>query len=148
VPTFIDFTRSRHNVNAPQMRISGPLNSLVVYNIGPGLVYYFINMAQNEEGTAAVPAGVQPGICHLPTREAIFKTLNLRTVGSDATVDLTMESASRRLKIKRTRLGTSLTELSPNSLRNRESSGDVLSVRLIIVSKFAVRKFLPINILF
>jgi hypothetical protein len=105
-------------------------------------------MAQNEEGTAAVPAGVQPGICHLPTREAIFKTLNLRTVGSDATVDLTMESASRRLKIKRTRLGTSLTELSPNSLRNRESSGDVLSVRLIIVSKFAVRKFLPINILF
>ena len=95
VPTFIDFTRSRHNVNAPQMRISGPLNSLVVYNIGPGLVYYFINMAQNEEGTAAVPAGVQAGICHLPTREAIFKTLNLRTVGSDATVNLTMESTSR-----------------------------------------------------
>ena len=94
VPTFIDFTRSRHNVNAPQMRNSGPLNSLVVYNIGPGLVYYFINMAQNEEGTAAVPAGVQPGICHLPTREAIFKTLNLRTVGSDATVNLTMESTS------------------------------------------------------
>jgi hypothetical protein len=48
VPMFIDFTRSRSNVNAPQMRISGPLYSLVVYNIGPSLVYHSVNMAQNE----------------------------------------------------------------------------------------------------
>ena len=91
VPTFIDFTNSNNNQNAPTMRIAGPLYSLVVYNIGPGLVYHSVNMTSTEGGTAALPAGVQPRVYTSTSREPLFKTINLRAVGADATVNLTME---------------------------------------------------------
>jgi hypothetical protein len=90
VPTYIDFVYSKNNIGVGWIRSSGPLYKLIIYNIGPGLVYFSVNMTQIEGGTSALPAGSEPRTFGVNDRPLIQK-VNLRAVGADAIVNLTME---------------------------------------------------------
>lgn len=87
---FIDFENHRNNYNAPPIKSAGALYSLSLYTIGPGTLYYSVNMRQGEGATAALPAGAEPKVFRSYS-QPLFKTLNLRALGAESTINLTME---------------------------------------------------------
>ena len=90
MPIYIDFENTRNNYNAPTIKATGPLYSLSLYTIGPGTLYYSVNMRQGEGATAALPAGAEPKVFRSYSMP-LFKTLNLRSRGAETTINLTME---------------------------------------------------------
>lgn len=89
-PVYIDFVNPKNNIGVGYIRSAGALYRLWIYNLGPGLVYYSINMTQTEGGTSALPSGTEPRVFGDKQTPLITK-VNLRSVGASSTVNLSME---------------------------------------------------------